>query len=112
MTSLPELASAITEAVRQGTVSAREITEAALARIAEKDPHIGAFTQVTRERAFRAAEAIDKSRKEKGDLGPLAGVPFGVKNLYDIEGLTDAGGVENQPRRIRRPKRTRCWSSA
>jgi aspartyl-tRNA(Asn)/glutamyl-tRNA(Gln) amidotransferase subunit A len=92
MTSLPESASAIAEAVSQGTVSAREITEAALARIAENDPHIGAFTQVTRERAFRAAEAIDKTRKQNGDLGPLAGVPFGVKNLYDIEGLTTLAG--------------------
>ena len=92
MTALPQSANAIAEAVRQGTVSAREITEAALARIAEEDPHIGAFTQVTRERAFRAAEAVDKNRKEKGDLGPLAGVPFGVKNLYDIEGLTTLAG--------------------
>jgi aspartyl-tRNA(Asn)/glutamyl-tRNA(Gln) amidotransferase subunit A len=99
MTSLPETASAIAEAVRQGTVSAKEITEAALARIGERDPQIGAFTHVTAERALRAAEAIDDIRKQKGELGPLAGVPFGVKNLFDIEGLpTLAGSKINRTR--------------
>ena len=99
MTSLPETASAIAEAVRQGTVSAKEITEAALARIGERDPQIGAFTHVTAERALRAAEAIDDTRKQKGELGPLAGVPYGVKNLFDVEGLpTLAGSKINRTR--------------
>lgn len=89
---LPETASDIVTAVKSGAVSATAITKAALERIAEGNARVGAFTDVTAERALREAEAVDLARKNGQELGPLAGVPYGVKNLYDIEGLTTLAG--------------------
>ena len=40
-------------------------------------------------------------------LGPLAGVPFAVKNLFDVQGLADARRIEDQPRPRRRRRATR-----
>jgi len=82
-------------AVRTGQVSARELLEASFARIEATDDRVNAFTLQTRQRAFSEADAIDVQRaRAPKDLGPLAGVPFAVKNLYDIEGeVTVAGSV-------------------
>ncbi|MGD0641349.1 MAG: AtzE family amidohydrolase [Roseiarcus sp.] len=82
-----------------GTASAREIVEAALARIADLNPRLGAFTDVTAERALAKAAEIDARRARGETLGPLAGAPFAVKNLYDVAGLpTRAGSKINRER--------------
>lgn len=92
-------AAEIAEAVAAGAVSARAVTEAALARIAERNPAINAFTDVTRERALAEAGAVDTALAAGGPAGPLAGVPFAVKNLFDIAGLpTRAGSRINRER--------------
>ena len=92
-------AEAIAAAVRSGAASAREVTKAALARIEARNGALGAFTDVTAARALRRAEAIDAARARGGSLGPLAGAPFAVKNLYDVEGLpTRAGSKINRER--------------
>ncbi|GAB4072389.1 AtzE family amidohydrolase [Ancylobacter sonchi] len=83
---------AIAEAVRGGRVSARAICEAALARIAAVDPKLNAFTHVTAVRALAEADAIDTARAAGVALGPLAGVPFAVKNLFDLKGLPTLAG--------------------
>jgi 1-carboxybiuret hydrolase len=80
------------EAVRSGAASARDILEAALKRIEERNPSLGAFTDVTASRARAKAEAIDEKRRRGGRLGPLAGAPFAVKNLFDIAGLATRAG--------------------
>ncbi|MCS0501030.1 AtzE family amidohydrolase [Ancylobacter mangrovi] len=90
---------ALAAAIRAGRVSARAVTEAALARIAAVDPVLHAFTDVTAARARAEADAIDAARAAGATLGPLAGVPFAVKNLFDIEGLpTRAGSRINRDR--------------
>ena len=66
--------------------------DGALARIAERDEVLNAFTAVTRDRARAKASAIDKARAEGKPAGPLAGVPFAVKNLFDVAGLTTLAG--------------------
>lgn len=82
-------------AVREGQVSARELLDASLARIEATDGAVNAFTLHTRERARAEADAVDAQRARAPQaLGPLAGVPYAVKNLYDIEGeVTVAGSV-------------------
>jgi len=92
-------AEAIAHAVRSGAVSAREVAQAALARIAERNPRLGAFTDVTAERALGKAQALDAARARGETLGPLAGAPFAVKNLFDVQGLpTRAGSKINRDR--------------
>jgi 1-carboxybiuret hydrolase len=92
-------AQAIAEAVRTGAASAREIVQEALSRIKTRNKALGAFTDVTAARALAKADAIDAARARGGSLGPLAGAPFAVKNLFDIEGLpTRAGSKINRDR--------------
>ncbi len=92
-------AAATAAAVRAGETSVRAVVEATLARIEQVDPRVGAFTDVTAARALARADALDARRAAGEDLGPLAGVPFAVKNLIDIAGLpTRAGSKINRER--------------
>jgi aspartyl-tRNA(Asn)/glutamyl-tRNA(Gln) amidotransferase subunit A len=89
----------IARRVAKRAITAVQATEDALARIAQHDGTLNAFTDVVAERAKMWATAID-ARIARGDhVGPLAGVPFAVKNLFDIEGLpTRAGSKINRAR--------------
>jgi aspartyl-tRNA(Asn)/glutamyl-tRNA(Gln) amidotransferase subunit A len=90
---------AIAAAIRLGAVSARDVTEAALARIATRNPALNAFTEVTAARALAKADALDAAKARGETLGPLAGAPFAVKNLFDVVGLpTRAGSKINRER--------------
>jgi AtzE family amidohydrolase len=82
----------IAQAVRDRKFSALGATEAALARIAKHDPALNAFTEVTAARARAKARAVDAALAAGKNPGPLAGVPFAVKNLFDVEGLTTRAG--------------------
>ncbi|QTL01604.1 AtzE family amidohydrolase [Aquabacter sp. L1I39] len=87
----------IAAAVKSGQVSARAVLEASLQRIAALEPQVNAFTDVTTERARAKADAVDAARAAGHELGRLAGVPFAVKNLFDIAGLpTRAGSLINR----------------
>jgi len=91
-------ASDIAGAVRGGH-SARDIVETALARIGRRNGALNAFTDVVADRALKRARALDQSRGKGRKPQPLAGVPFAVKNLFDIEGLpTRAGAKINRDR--------------
>ena len=86
-------------ALVRGAVSAREIAETALARIAALNASLGAFTDVTAARALAKADEIDARRAQGEALGALAGAPFAAKNLYDIADLpTRAGSKINRER--------------
>jgi amidase/aspartyl-tRNA(Asn)/glutamyl-tRNA(Gln) amidotransferase subunit A len=91
-------AARMAQAVRSGAVSARELLAASLARIEATNGQVNAFTMQTRARAEAEANAIDAQRARAPQaLGPLAGVPFAVKNLFDIEGeVTVAGSIVNR----------------
>ncbi|WP_291955734.1 AtzE family amidohydrolase [Chelatococcus sp.] len=85
--------------VRSGEVAAEAVARAFLERIGRIDRKVNAFTDVTAGRALAQAAAIDKARAAGEPLGPLAGVPFAAKNLFDIEGLpTRAGSKINRER--------------
>jgi 1-carboxybiuret hydrolase len=92
-------AAEIADFVRAGATTALAETEAALARIGKRNPGLNAFTDVTAERARNRARMIDADRAAGKEPGPLAGVPFGVKNLFDIAGIaTRAGSKINRDR--------------
>jgi AtzE family amidohydrolase len=85
--------------VRTGAASAHDVVTASLERIRAVDSGIAAFTDVVAERALATAERIDAARARGAAAGPLAGVPFAVKNLFDVAGLaTRAGSKINRDR--------------
>ena len=87
----------IAQAVADRKMTALAATEAALARIAKHDPVLNSFTDVTADRARTKARAIDADIAAGKTVGPLAGVPFAVKNLFDVAGLpTRAGSKINR----------------
>src|ERR1700722_17593572 len=90
-------ASEIASAVKSRKLSALSVTEAALARIAKHDRVLNSFTDVTADRARAKARAVDAAIAAGKNAGPLAGVPFAVKNLFDVQGLpTRAGSKINR----------------
>lgn len=82
----------IAAAVRNGSVLAVDVVSAALQRINQHDHVTNAFTRVTRERAMKEAAFIDDLRAAGKPLPPLAGVPYAVKDLFDVEGVTTLAG--------------------
>jgi len=85
-------AASVAAAVAAGRASATHIVEATLARIRERDPLLNSFTAVTERRALARANALDAARTKGEKLPPLAGVPFAVKNLFDVAGLPTLAG--------------------
>src|SRR5262245_1251679 len=92
-------ASEIAAAVSSSRITARAVIESVLDRIRRVDPSTNAFTDVVAERALATADALDGKIARGENVGPLAGVPFAVKNLFDIAGLpTRAGSKINRDR--------------
>ncbi len=78
--------------VRSGAVSARDLTQHALDRIAALNPEINAFVAVDETRALEQAKAVDQMVATGVDPGPLAGIPLGVKDLEDTVGYRTTHG--------------------
>jgi amidase/aspartyl-tRNA(Asn)/glutamyl-tRNA(Gln) amidotransferase subunit A len=87
----------LARAIRAGDISASAATEAVIARIEQTDGLVNAFTGKTYARARREAAAVDARRARGETLPALAGVPYAVKNLFDVEGeVTLAGSKINR----------------
>ncbi len=80
------------ELVRRGEVSARELVRQSLDRVAEQQAELNTFVYVDAAGALAAADAVDRARAAGEPLGPLAGVPFGVKDLEDCAGMPTTRG--------------------
>ena len=89
---MPLSASEIAKAVASRKMSALEATESALARIAQHDGVLNSFTDVTADRARARARQLDADVAAGKSPGPLAGVPFAVKNLFDVKGISTRAG--------------------
>jgi aspartyl-tRNA(Asn)/glutamyl-tRNA(Gln) amidotransferase subunit A len=85
-------ATEIASAVSGRKLPALGVTEAALARIARHDTILNSFTDVTADRARAKARSVDAAIAAGKNPGPLAGVPFAVKNLFDVQGLSTRAG--------------------
>ena len=83
-------ATAIALAVRSGALSARAAVQASLDRVAATEPQINACTAVLAERALKRANAVDQSPQRARMT--LAGVPFAVKNLFNVAGISTLAG--------------------
>jgi aspartyl-tRNA(Asn)/glutamyl-tRNA(Gln) amidotransferase subunit A len=78
--------------VRRQQRSARDVAEDALLRIAERNNDLNAFVSVDGERALADADALDLRISRGEDVGPLAGVPLGVKDTEDTVGYRTTFG--------------------
>jgi AtzE family amidohydrolase len=85
-------ATEIARSVASGERSAEDFAADALARIRTHNPSINAVTAVTEDRALAEARDMDSRRLRGEALPPLAGVPYVVKNLYDVEGIVTLAG--------------------
>ncbi len=88
----PRSVAAMAAAIRTGVTSAVAATEATFAAIDALDRTLNGFTAITPDRAFAEARAIDVRRARGEALPPLAGVPYAVKNLFDVKGLPTLAG--------------------
>jgi len=99
MAEEPTLTDTIT-ALRDGAVSALDVTESCLARIAEVDAKVGAWAFLDPEHARSQARALDAARADGRPLGPLHGIPVGVKDIFDTTDMpTEDGTVLHAGRR-------------
>ncbi len=86
--SIPEIA----RVVRSGEVSAEEIARHSLDRIEQRNGRLGAFLTVQGEQTIDAARDLDERRARGERLGPLAGVPIGIKDALCLEGSPATAG--------------------
>ncbi len=92
-----ENATTISAAIKAGQTTATAVVTASLEQINKYESHLNAFTTVLADQALKDAGAIDQQIAQGQDPGPLAGVPFAVKDLCDIAGIvTLAGSKINQ----------------
>src|SRR6202453_434005 len=89
-----ESAADIVLQIAKGTRSAAAVLAECKTLIQARDPDLNCFTAKTFERAEREAAAIDALYAEGKALPPLAGVPYAVKNLFDVEGLVTLAGAK------------------
>lgn len=82
----------IAAAVRSRRVTAQAVAGQALERVAATHAQLNAFTTVTADRARAEAAAVDAAIAAGHDPGPLAGVPYAVKNLFDLAGTVTLAG--------------------
>ncbi|MGB3492663.1 MAG: AtzE family amidohydrolase [Elainellaceae cyanobacterium] len=94
--SIGKMADAIAtaQAIQLGKTTAVAVTQAALDRIEALDSKLNCFTTLMAEEALAAAAQVDGAIAAGQSPGPLAGVPFAVKNLLDIEGITTLAGAQ------------------
>ena len=86
--------------LRSGETSAEALARHCLERIEALDPKLDAFRLVCAERAVASARAADAQLRAGVDPGPLHGIPFAVKDLYDVTGLPTSAGSRLLEERI------------
>ena len=85
-------AATLASAMAEGEISAREVTQAHLDRIAEVDDRVHAFLYVDTADALATADDIDARRARGDQLGPLAGVPLALKDILAMRGVPTTCG--------------------
>jgi aspartyl-tRNA(Asn)/glutamyl-tRNA(Gln) amidotransferase subunit A len=74
-------------ALRSGTITAEQLARDALARVAARDPALQAFVLVTESRALDDARRADQELRAGRDRGPMHGIPYALKDIYDTAGI-------------------------
>ncbi len=79
--------------IEAGKLSPVDLTRATLDRIRETDAQLNSYVLVMEESALAEAEAAAERARTKSRLGPLDGIPMGIKDLYDTAGAVTTGGT-------------------
>jgi aspartyl-tRNA(Asn)/glutamyl-tRNA(Gln) amidotransferase subunit A len=90
----------LSRAYGQGTLSPVDVVDTLLERIRKRDPALHAFIAVYESDARLAAEAAHKAIRARHRVGPLHGVPIGLKDLVDLEGRVTTGGSKVWAERV------------
>ena len=88
---LPRVKDALT-AIAAGATTAVALTQDCLSAIEQQNPVINAFLSVDKDGALAGAERIDECVSAGSSVGPLAGIPFGIKDVLTVEGLPATAG--------------------
>jgi len=80
-------------AIREGAISAEQLAEACLARVREADRDVEAWAYLDPEHALTQARARDQDRREGKPVGPLHGVPVGIKDIFDTGDMPTEDGT-------------------
>ena len=78
--------------LRSGALSAMELTEGILARIAATEPVVHAYVQVLGDEAMAAARVAEAELRAGHDRGPLHGIPVAIKDFFDVAGTVTGCG--------------------
>ena len=77
-----------------GALTSRRLTEIYLSRIEEFGPRLECFAMTTPQLALAEADAADALLRAGVNLGPLHGIPYGLKDLFDTKGIVTGWGAE------------------
>ena len=80
--------------IASGRITSRRLTEIYLARIEALNPKLECYATVTADLALAEADAMDSLTRAGVNLGPLHGIPYGLKDLFDTKGITTGWGAE------------------
>ena len=80
-------------AIQQGEISALEVAKRTLQAVEQHNPALNAWTEVTGPRMLKEAADVDAQRQRGETLPPLSGIPYAVKNLFDVAGHTTLAGA-------------------
>jgi aspartyl-tRNA(Asn)/glutamyl-tRNA(Gln) amidotransferase subunit A len=78
---------------RDHSLSPLEVARHLLDRIQQYDPCLKSFLQLTPERALKEARQAERAWRKREDPGPLCGVPYAVKDLFDVQGVPTTAGT-------------------
>lgn len=101
-----ESISNLTERIDSGRLSPVRLAEELLQRIEALDGRLGSFIRVMPERALAQAHAAESASKSGASLGPLHGIPYAAKDLFDVQGLPTMAGTRLLANRIARQDST------
>ena len=93
-------------AIRDGAISSVELVEACLARVREVDSKVQAWAYLDPEHALTQARAADDLRKTGAPVGPLHGMPVGIKDIFDTADMPTEDGT------VLHAGRTPAWDAA
>ena len=88
----PESIAVLREGITSGSISAVQLAEEYYARIAAHNPLLNVYLSLTREQALEEAARVDAAASRGEALGPLAGIPVGIKDVLTMRGAPATAG--------------------